>query len=42
MLAAFPDHRDRVEAAVAASRLSSEAKELYLAKFLDRLRALAQ
>ena len=42
MLEAFPEHRDRVEAAVAASRLSSEAKELYLAKFLDRLRALAQ
>jgi len=42
MLDAFPARRDRVEAAVAASRLSSEAKGLYLAKFFDRLRAIAQ
>ena len=42
ILDAFPARRDRVESAVAASRLSSEAKELYLAKFFDRLRAIAQ
>lgn len=32
----------RLDFAIAASRLSSEAKERYRAKFLDRLRAIAQ
>lgn len=42
MLDVFPARRGKVEEALAASRLSSEAKDLYLAKFLDRLRAIAQ
>ena len=42
MLDIFSERRDKVEAAIADSRLSSEAKELYRAKFIDRLRAIAQ
>lgn len=42
MLAVFGARRGRVEAAVTASRLSPEAKGLYLDKFHDRLKALAQ
>ena len=42
MLAVFAARRGRVEAAVTASRLSPEAKGLYLDKFHDRLKALAQ
>ena len=42
MLDIFSARRDKVDAAIEASLLSSEAKELYRAKFLDRLRAIAQ
>ena len=42
MLAVFAARRGRVEEAVTASRLSPEAKGLYLDKFHDRLKALAQ
>ena len=42
MISRFFARREAVEQAVAASRLSAEAKERYLAKFRDRLRALAQ
>ena len=42
LLAVFAARRGRVEAAVTASRLSPETKGLYLDKFHDRLKALAQ
>ena len=42
MMAAFPARAAEVEAAVAGSLLSAEAKERYLSLFKDRLRAIAQ
>lgn len=41
-LARFPARRDAVEQRVLSSRLSPEAQSRYLAKFADRLRAIAQ
>ena len=42
MLDMFPAHHAKVESAIASSFLSTEAKALYLNKFTDRLRAIAQ
>lgn len=42
MISQFPLRRDAVERMLAASLLSPDAKDKYLAKFLDRLRAIAQ
>ena len=42
MLSVFARKRVQVEESVKTSRLSLEAKSLYLAKFHDRLKALAQ
>ena len=41
-IAGYAARREAVERLLAASRLSSEAKARYLAKFRDRLRAIAQ
>ncbi len=41
-LALFSARRDTVEKMLLGSHLSEEAKERYLAKFVDRLRAIAQ
>lgn len=41
-IAGYAVRREAVERLLAASRLSSEAKARYLAKFRDRLRAIAQ
>ena len=41
-IAGYVARREAVERLLAASRLSSEAKARYLAKFRDRLRAIAQ
>jgi len=42
MLAKFADRQASVEARIQASRLSAAAKEKYLGRFRDRLRAIAQ
>ena len=42
LLARFNDRQEVVERMIADSRLSSEAKERYIVKFRDRLRAIAQ
>ena len=42
LLARFIARQEAVERVVAGSRLSSEAKQRYIAKFRDRLRAIAQ
>ena len=41
-LALFSARRDTVEKMLLESHLSEEARERYLAKFVDRLRAIAQ
>lgn len=41
-IAGYATRQDAVERLLAESRLSSEAKARYLAKFRDRLRAIAQ
>lgn len=41
-LAGYAARQEAVERLLAASRLSPEAKARYLAKFRDRLRAIAQ
>ena len=42
LISGYAARQDAVEKRVAASRLSEEAKSRYLAKFRDRLRAIAQ
>ena len=42
LIAKFAARREAVEHMIADSRLSSEAKNRYIAKFRDRLRAIAQ
>ena len=42
MLRVFPQRRDAVEAAIAQSCLSAAARQIYLEKFRDRLKAIAQ
>ena len=42
MLRVFPQRQDMVEAAIMQSRLSAAARQIYLEKFRDRLKALAQ
>lgn len=41
MISRFPARRSAVESAIAGSRLSSVAKEKYLARFFDRLKAVS-
>lgn len=42
LIARFIVRQEAVERVIVGSRLSSEAKERYVAKFRDRLRAIAQ
>jgi len=41
MISRFPARRSAVESAIAESRLSPVAKEKYLARFFDRLKAIS-